>query len=143
MTSSVRHLLLAMAACLAMALGNCEALLATDLSGCWSGTWQSCVSGHKGPLHAQFVRIDENHYEVFFNGRFFKIFPFKYSVVMTAVEKDGVVYLSGSKYLGKMFGTFSFSAAANDCHFNASYTSCKDNGEFKLTRCTHAAPCVQ
>src|SRR5262245_38991907 len=70
----------------------CQAI---DLSGCWSGTWQSCVTPHKGPLNAEFVRLDANTYEVFFNGRFFKLLPFKYSVVMTATEQNGVVYLSG------------------------------------------------
>jgi len=114
---------------------------AVDLSGCWSGTWQSCVTPHKGPLRAEFVRLDANRYEVFFNGRFFKLIPFKYSVVMTATEQNGVVYLSGSKYLSRMFGTFSFNAAAADCQFNANYSSCKDNGRFALTRCTYAQPC--
>lgn len=116
---------------------------AVDLSGHWSGTWQSAKTPHKGPLHAEFVRIDANHYEVFFRGRFFKIFPFKYSVVMSATEQDGVVYLSGSKYLGRMFGTFSFSASANDCEFNANYCSCKDSGCFNMVRCTHAVPCCE
>ncbi len=116
----------------------CQAI---DLSGCWSGTWQSCVTPHKGPLNAEFVRLDANSYEVFFNGRFFKLFPFKYSVVMTATEQNGVVTLSGSKYLGRMFGTFSFNATATDCNFNANYTSCKDSGCFVMTRCTYATSC--
>jgi hypothetical protein len=60
---------------------------------------------------------------------------------MTASEQDGVVHLSGSKYLGRMFGTFSFNATAMDCQFNANYSSCKDNGCFAMTRCTHAVPC--
>ena len=114
---------------------------AVDLSGCWSGTWQSCVTGHRGPLHAEFVRMDANRYEVFLDGRFFKIMPFRYSVVMTASEQDGVVYLSGSQYLGRMFGTFSFSAAATDSRFDANYSSCKDNGVFKLCRCSHVPVC--
>ena len=114
---------------------------AIDLSGCWSGTWQSCVTPHKGPLNAEFVRLNANQYEVFFRGRFFKIIPFRYSVVMTASEQNGVVYLSGSKYLGRMAGTFSFNAAATDCSFNANYTSCKDNGCFVMTRCTYATSC--
>jgi len=114
---------------------------AVDLSGCWTGTWQSCVTPHKGPLNAEFVRLDVNTYEVFFRGRFFKVLPFKYSVVMTAAEQNGVVYLSGSKHLGRMFGTFSFRAAASDRQFNANYTSCKDSGCFRLTRCSYAPTC--
>lgn len=114
---------------------------ATDLSGCWSGSWQSCVTSHQGTLNAEFVRLDDCRYEVFFQGRFFKILPFRYSVVMMATEQDGVVYLSGYKYLGRMFGAFSFSAAATDCEFNADYSSCKDHGRFTMSRCTRAVPC--
>jgi hypothetical protein len=116
---------------------------AIDLSGCWSGTWGSSCTRHHGPLNAEFVRLSENQYEVFFNGRFFVIMPFKYSVVMTATEQNDVVYLTGSKYLGRMFGTFSFSAAATDCQFNANYSSCKDSGQFNLTRCTYASSCAK
>jgi hypothetical protein len=116
---------------------------AVDLSGCWSGTWQSCVTPHRGPLNAEFVRLDANRYEVFFNGRFFKVLPFRYSVVMTATEQDGVVYLSGSKYLGRAFGTFTFNAAATEGSFNANYSSCKDNGTFNLCRCSYAASCAK
>jgi hypothetical protein len=116
---------------------------AVDLSGCWSGTWQSCVTPHRGPLHAEFVQLDANRYEVFFRGRFFKLLPFKYSVVMTATEQEGVVYLSGSKYLGRAFGTFSFNAAATDGSFNANYSSCKDNGTFNLCRTSYATSCAK
>src|SRR5262245_61372491 len=56
---------------------------AIDLSGCWSGTWESCVTPHKGPLWAEFVSCGGNQYEVHFRGRFFKIMPFQYSVTMT------------------------------------------------------------
>ncbi len=114
---------------------------AIDLSGCWSGTWNSCQTRHRGPLSAEFVRLGENQYEVFFRGRFFKVLPFQYSVVMTAAMQDGVVQLSGSQYLGRMFGTFTFTAAATDCQFNANYSSCEDSGQFCLTRCTRAVSC--
>jgi hypothetical protein len=110
---------------------------AVDLSGCWSGSWESCATGHKGPLWAEFVSCGVNQYEVHFRGRFFKVMPFQYSVTMAADERDGVVYLSGSKYLGRMVGTFSFSAAATDTCFNANYSSCKDSGQFKLSRCSY------
>jgi hypothetical protein len=107
---------------------------AADLSGCWSGTWESCTTPHKGPLFAEFVPCGPHQYDVHFRGRFFKLLPFKYSVTMTAEERDGVVYLSGSQYLGRMFGTFSFNAAATDTCFNANYNSCKDHGRFQMSR---------
>lgn len=96
------------------------------------------MTPHRGPISAEFVRFDADRYEVFFRGRFFKVLPFRYSVVMTASEQDGVVHLSGSQYLGRMAGTFSFQAAATDCQFNANYSSCKDYGKFTLTRCSYA-----
>jgi hypothetical protein len=108
---------------------------AADLSGCWSGTWESCSTGHKGPLRAEFVRLDEGSYEVYFSGRFFKVVPFRYTVIMTAHEHDGVVHLSGCKYLGCLFGTFSFTATASDCEFIADYSSRRDHGWFTMTRC--------
>jgi hypothetical protein len=108
---------------------------AVDLTGCWSGSWESCTTGHKGPLWAEFVPCGGNQYDVHFRGRFMKIMPFKYSVTMVAEQRDGVVYLSGSQYLGRMFGTFTFNAAATETCFNANYNSCKDHGQFKLSRC--------
>lgn len=123
-----------LAACLALAAGVAQA---GDLSGCWSGTWQSQVTGHHGPLWAQFVRTGDQQYDVYFRGRFFKLVPFRYSVTMTATEQpDGTVLLQGSQYLGRMFGTFTFSATATDSQFQAQYAACKDHGSFCLSRCT-------
>ncbi len=136
---TIRTLLFSLAFVSLLALGNhCRA---TDLSGQWSGTWASGNTRHHGPLQAEFVRLNDNEYEVFFRGKFFAILPFRYSVVMTASEQDGVVTLSGSKYLGRMFGTFTFSAAVTDTHFNANYSSCKDHGCFEMTRCSYATCC--
>jgi hypothetical protein len=123
-----------LAACLALAAGVAQA---GDLSGCWSGTWQSQVTGHHGPLWAQFVRTGDQQYDVYFRGRFFKLVPFRYSVTMTATEQpDGTVLLQGSQYLGRMFGTFTFSATATDSQFQAQYAACKDHGSFCLSRCS-------
>jgi len=108
---------------------------ATDLSGCWSGSWQSCSTGHSGVLRATFTRCDESHYRVDFSGRFFKLLPFRYSVTLTVVEEtEDTVTLSGSSYLGRLFGTFCYTATADDCHFRADYTSKKDRGVFTMTR---------
>jgi hypothetical protein len=56
---------------------------------------------------------------------------------MSAVEENGVVHLSGCKNLGRLFGTFTFSAQATACDFNADYYSSKDSGRFTLTRRTN------
>lgn len=121
---------------LAVSTSGISSAAAVDLSGCWSGSWQSCTTGHKGPLKASFVRCNEKQYDVTFSGRFFKLFPFKYSVTLDVVEEDGDnVKLSGSSYLGRMFGTFTYSASASSADFRADYSSCKDQGYFQLSRC--------
>ncbi len=126
------------AATLLLPAAECHAV---DLSGHWAGTWASGNTHHHGPLEAEFVRLNESEYEVFFRGKFFAILPFRYSVVLTASEQDGAVSMSGSKYLGRMFGTFTFSAAVTDTHFNANYSSCKDHGCFEMSRCSYATCC--
>jgi hypothetical protein len=109
--------------------------LATDLTGCWAGSWESCTSGHAGPLHATFTRCGETEYRVTFTGRFLKVIPFRYSVTLTVVEDRGdELVLAGTSYLGRLFGTFSYRATATDGRFTADYTSKKDDGTFRMTR---------
>jgi hypothetical protein len=121
-------------------LAGAQTTSAAGLSGCWTGHWQSCTSGHKGPLNATFCKLDETRYRVEFTGRFFKLIPFRYEVTLNVVTSDGdTVTLSGSSYLGRMFGTFTYSATATGCEFVANYSSCKDRGQFVLHRA--CAPC--
>jgi hypothetical protein len=142
MVSRVIRILCAFAIVALIAHATLDGAEAADLSGHWSGTWQSGSTRHQGSLQADFVRLDENRYEVFFSGRFLRFVPFGYSTVMAATEQNGLVTLTGSKYLGRLFGTFSFSASATDCHFEANYSSCKDHGYFKMTRCSYVAACA-
>jgi hypothetical protein len=108
-----------------------------DLTGEWSGTWQSCTSGHNGPLKATFCKTDDCHYQVKFRGRFWKVFPFRYTAVLdvTGQDKDKV-HLGGSRKL-PFFGEFSYTATATACEFHADYCTKKDNGTFTMTRCGH------
>lgn len=107
-----------------------------DLTGSWSGHWQSCSTGHQGPLNATFCQLDESHYRVDFKGRFFKLFPFRYSVTLNVVAKDDEkTTLAGSSYLGRLFGTFYYQAEVVDGVFTASYSSCKDSGKFVMRQC--------
>jgi hypothetical protein len=118
--------------------GECRAV---DLSGTWSGSWNSDRCRHHGPMCATFTKINESQYCVHFRGRFFKIMPFRYTVVLDVVaEDDETTQLSGSSYLGRVFGTFTYSATATATSFNANYSSCKDWGRFCMTRCS---TCVQ
>lgn len=108
---------------------------AVDLSGHWSGTWKSCSTGHQGPLSACFTPCGDGAYRAEFTGRFFKVFPFRYSVVLRVVEDAGdSVTLAGSSFLGRLFGTFTYRATADGCRFDASYASKKDVGLFRMTR---------
>lgn len=120
---------------LAVVSTGASRLEAADLSGCWTGSWQSCTTGHKGPLRAEFTRCGADAYRVTFSGRFFKVIPFTYTVRLDVVSEDadGVV-LAGSSYLGRMFGSFSYRATADECRFTANYSSKKDSGVFRLTR---------
>ncbi|MGC4006370.1 MAG: hypothetical protein QM811_25905 [Pirellulales bacterium] len=111
-----------------------ESARAADLSGCWEGCWQSTSTGHQGKLNADFERCGASHYRVTFRGTFFKVFPFRFSVVLNAVDHGDSVTLSGSHDLGRIFGTFTFRATATNCDFRANYFSCKDNGLFLLKR---------
>lgn len=108
---------------------------AVDLSGCWTGSWQSCTTGHSGVLRARFTRCGETQYRVDFSGRFCKLLPFRYSVMLDAVEDCGDrVTLAGSSFLGRLFGTFRYTASADGNAFTARYSSKKDSGRFDLRR---------
>jgi hypothetical protein len=109
---------------------------AADLTGRWVGHWEDCRSGHSGPLRATFCKCDDTHYRANFQGRFFGVIPFRYSVTLTvtAQEKDKVT-LAGESYLGRLFGTFTYNAQATDSDFVADYSSCRYEGKFVLRRC--------
>ena len=108
---------------------------AVDLSGSWTGSWESTSTGHAGPLRATFRSCGEDRWAVDFSGRFFKLFPFRYSVTLRVVEDAGDrVTLAGTSWLGRLFGTFCYRADATACRFEAHYTSKKDTGVFRLER---------
>lgn len=110
-------------------------LSADDLSGAWSGSWQSCETRHHGPMSACFEKCGETSYKAHFKGRFFKVFPFQYSVVLNVVEESPEkTVLAGSSYLGRLFGTFYYRAEVTGDCFRATYSSCKDNGTWTLKR---------
>ena len=108
---------------------------AVDLTGSWTGSWESTSTGHAGPLRATFRPCGEDRWAVDFSGRFFKLFPFRYSVNLRVVEDAGDrVTLAGTSWLGRLFGTFCYRADATACRFEAHYTSKKDTGVFRLER---------
>ncbi|HRF01168.1 MAG TPA: hypothetical protein PLI18_11660 [Pirellulaceae bacterium] len=118
----------------AAAMGGDPATIA-EPTGCWSGEWRSCRSGHHGPLKATISPCGDGKYRAEFRGRFFGVFPFRYDVVLNVVGADEQgLHLAGSKHLGRLFGTFCFAATVTDCRFEATYRSAKDNGTFSMGR---------
>ena len=86
-------------------------------------------------MKATFCKIDDTHYQANFRGRFWKVVPFRYSIVLTVVEDDGdVVHLQGSTYLGRIMGTFSYDATATANSFSATYSAARDYGTWVLSR---------
>jgi hypothetical protein len=105
-----------------------------DPAGCWSGYWISCTSGHKGPLNARICQIDENCYQATFTGRFWAVFPFRYTTTMQVTGRDAdKVYLSSSRRL-PLLGRFEMNAVVTATDFNATYSSRDDNGQFIMQR---------
>ena len=109
---------------------------ALDLSGTWSGSWHDYRTGHQGPLRATFIKLETGNYQVNFGGRFAKIIPFRYTVILEATEKDGKVQLAGTSDIRRRRGTFYYKAESTDTSFVSSFRSRKDNGEFRLQRAT-------
>ena len=105
-----------------------------DLSGAWSGHWESQTSGHRGPLSATFHRANDTQYSVVFRGRFLKIIPFRYKTDLDITGyQDDTVLLAGSRKL-LFFGTFSYSAEATGTDFTANYEARNDRGVFVMKR---------
>lgn len=108
---------------------------AVDLSGSWSGYWISDSTGHRGPLRCNLTLLNDGSYQASFSGRFFKVIPFRYSVNLDVIQDGDTVTLVGDQVLGRRLGTFHYDAEATCQDFVASYSSCKDQGRFVLTRC--------
>lgn len=108
-----------------------------DLSGSWKGSWCSQTSGHKGPLQATFRKVSEQCYRVTFQGRFWKVVPFRYAITMrvAGIDETGALVLTGEQVLGPILGTFRYTATATAGQFTAQYTSKRDCGYFMLSRC--------
>ena len=106
-----------------------------DLSGRWSGYWISDKNGHQGPLTGSFRKSSDGQYRVRFTGRFWKVFPFLYSVKLNVVEDRGeTVTLAGETKLGPIMGTFRYDVTSTVTTFEARFTSKGDHGRFVLGR---------
>lgn len=108
---------------------------APDLTGKWtSGAWESFADGHKGPLTATFEKLSPAQYRVKFRGRFFRVIPFHYTVMLDVVGQCGDrALLAGSSNL-PLFGTYTYTAEASGSAFVANYQAKVDHGQFRLRR---------
>jgi hypothetical protein len=69
-----------------------------------------------------------------FTGRFAKVIPFRYSVVLNVVGTAGdTTFLAGQSRL-PIFGTFQYQAAATPTSFQATYRHRRYSGQFLLQR---------
>ena len=110
--------------------------LATNLAGKWpNGEWQNSSNSHHGPLHANFTQVSDSQYRVTFGGRFAKVIPFRYTVVLNVIGRsaDGTTYLAGNSKL-PFFGNFQYDAVATPNAIETRYQSKKYKGKFLLSR---------
>ncbi len=130
-----------------LVLGFCfldSAAFAADLAGCWTGCWRSDCNGHDGKLRATITKVDDTHYCARFSGDFWRVFPFRYSVMLTTKQEGDALKLEASKDLGPLFGgTFSFEGTATETDFKATYTSSRDRGEFNMKRLPPCNACCK
>jgi hypothetical protein len=119
-----------------------QAATAQEVAGSWRGTWNDTRSGHQGPLKAAITKCDDTRYNAVFTGRFFGVFPFRFTAALTVTGHDGeAVLLSGSSNLGVMFGTFTYSARVTQNCFVADFCSRRYQGRFVMERAC-PGPCL-
>jgi len=107
---------------------------AVDASGCWSGYWISCTTGHKGPISAKICKIGDTCYEAHFRGRFALINPFRYTATLQVTGHEGdKLFLCSSRRL-PLLGTFQMNAVATPTDFTADYSARDDQGRFIMKR---------
>lgn len=108
-----------------------------QLEGKWTGKWVSEARGQSGPLNATFSINSEGKYQAIFEGRFFKVFPFRFVVPLEtkSVEKETIT-LTGKMNAGELFGVFEYVISASNGGIEVKYTSQRDHGVFQVTRPT-------
>ena len=107
----------------------------TNLTGNWSGSWKSDISGHEGPLKAKFTVSNETKIQARFTGRFFKLVPFRFNVTLDVVsQKDGVTKLQGKQDLGRALGVYHYDVIYKGDEFIANYKTDKDKGVFEVSK---------
>lgn len=115
--------------------GTVSAITAPTLNGSWTGSWNSHTTGHQGPLSASIRPAADGTYQANFQGKFFKVIPFRYQMRLQVVASgDGFVELAGSKKLGPLMGYYSYRAVVQGDSFQATYNTKRDRGTFQMRR---------
>ncbi|OUT58333.1 MAG: hypothetical protein CBB71_13575 [Rhodopirellula sp. TMED11] len=104
---------------------------AESASGRWKGGWYSNSTGHKGPMRAKIWKVDQNNYRAVFVGRFAKVVPFAYPARLQRVPGSNV-YRSATRL--PLLGQYQMNATIKGRQFNASYSSKRDRGGFRMSR---------
>jgi hypothetical protein len=115
--------------------GTVSAIATPSLNGSWTGSWNSHTTGHQGPLSASIRPAADGTYQANFQGKFFKVIPFRYQMRLQVVASgDGFVELAGSKKLGPLMGYYSYRAVVQGDSFQATYNTKRDRGTFQMRR---------
>ena len=106
-----------------------------DIIGKWNGKWVSEARGQSGPLTASFSKNEKGAFQAIFEGRFFKIFPFRFVVPLSIKEEhQDRLILIGKMDAGELFGTFDYIIEATNEAVEVKYSSERDRGVFSVTR---------
>ena len=117
------------------AISDLQSAELAELKGNWSGTWRSDISEHEGPLKAKFEVKSDEQVEARFSGRFFKVIPFKFIVILDVVSSgNGVIKLKGKQDLGRTLGTYHYDVTFKENEFVAKYHTDKDKGVFQVSK---------
>lgn len=115
--------------------GTGSAVATPMLSGSWNGSWNSHTTGHQGPLSASIRPATNGTYHANFQGKFFKVIPFRYQMQLQVVASgEGFLELAGSKKLGPLMGYYSYRAVVQGDSFRATYSTKRDRGTFQMRR---------
>lgn len=107
---------------------------ADAFSGHWTGTWQSAVTGHHGPLACDFTKVDAKHYDARFKASW-GMLSGKFDVVFNTQRHGHELRFQGQKDLGKLYGgVYRYDGKVTPDRFFSTYKAADDHGTFTMHR---------
>ena len=108
---------------------------AGGIEGRWEGVWLSHTNGHHGQLRSLMSKQTDTQYQARFHAKFWKIFSYGYTVLLTARELDGAYQFQGDADLGWLAGgLYHYDGQATPTNFVSTYRSKHDGGVFHMER---------